>query len=279
MSLLTLSEWLRCPICLQNLGPRPPLALVCPAGHAFDANKRGFVTLAPGGSTLQHDTTTMLDAREAFLATGAYAELRAALSETLAERMPQRVVDAGCGTGYYLEAALSEAPAARALAVDLSPIAVARSVRRSDRVDGLVANVWSPLPIRDGAADAILNVFAPRNVSEFHRVLADDGVLVVVIPGDDHLQELRDLGLLIDVQPGKSEQLVQSLGDRFDLEQIRDIRSTLTLRDEDIRALVGMGPSAHHRRSAQLTVVPDHCDVTASFRLVLLHQNRSFAAG
>lgn len=270
MSLHTLSGWLRCPICFCDLSAQPPLVLACPTGHAFDANKRGYVTLTASASKLQHDTPAMLDAREAFLATGAYSPLRDALAAALGERMPQRVLDIGCGTGYYLEGVLGRLPDARALAMDLSPTAVARAARRSERIDGLVADVWSPLPIRDGTADAILNVFAPRNPAEFSRVLSDDGILAVVVPGDDHLRELRERGLLIDVRPGKGAQLMRALGQDFTLVDAHDIRSALSLTPTSIEALVGMGPSAHHR-SPKPAALPGQLDVTASFRLVLLH--------
>jgi 23S rRNA (guanine745-N1)-methyltransferase len=271
MSLHTLSGWLRCPICFRDLSARPPLVLACPSGHAFDANKRGYATLAASASKLQHDSASMLDAREAFLATGAYAPLCDTLAESVSERMPHRVIDIGCGTGYYLGAVLERLPDAQALAMDLSPAAVARAARRSDHVDGLVADVWSPLPIRDGAADVILNVFAPRNAAEFRRVLAPGGLLAVVVPGDDHLRELRERGLLIGVRKGKGQQLMQALGRDFALDEARDIRSTLTLSPTSIEALVAMGPSAHHRSDAP-GALPPRLDVTASFRLFLLRQ-------
>lgn len=271
MSLDTLSGWLRCPICVSDLSAHPPLVLVCPRGHAFDANKRGYVNLTRSASKLQHDTAAMLDARDAFLATGAYAPLRDALAAAVGERMPTRVLDVGCGTGYYLEAALATLPHARALAMDLSPTAVARATRRSERIDGLVADVWSPLPIRDNSVDAILNVFAPRNPGEFHRVLTDDGVLTVVVPGDDHLHELRERHLLIDVRTGKGAQLMQALGPHFTLDHARDIRSTLSVTPASVDALVGMGPSAHHRTAGPADL-PPQLDVTASFRLFVLRK-------
>jgi len=276
MSLLTLSEWLRCPICFHDLEPRPPLALACEAGHAFDVNKRGYVTLlGPSAGKLHSDTAAMLDERQRFLDTGAYAPLSDVLTEIVAERMPRRVLDVGCGTGYYLSGVLSRCRDVRSLAMDLSPAAVARTARRSASVDGLVADVWSPLPIRDGASDVILNVFAPRNPAEFHRVLAPGGALAVVVPADDHLQELRDAGLLIDVRPGKAEQLRQSLGDLFSLDAEHGIRSTLTLDSVAVAALIGMGPSAHHAAGRAL---PDASQVTASFRLLLFGRRDAVAS-
>ena len=73
------------------------------------------------------------------------------------------MLDAGAGTGHYLRGALSVLPSALGLAMDLSARAVARAVRSSDRVDGLVADTWRPLPVRSDTADTVLDVFAPRN--------------------------------------------------------------------------------------------------------------------
>jgi 23S rRNA (guanine745-N1)-methyltransferase len=130
--------------------------------------------------------------------------------------------------------------------MDLSSTAVARTVRRTGQIDGLVADVWSPLPIRTGRVDVVVVVFAPRNAPEFHRVLRPDGMLLAVIPQESHLHELREAGLMIDVQPGKSEQLVDSVAGHFTLEAREYIQYPMELGPDDVSALVGMGPSAHH---------------------------------
>jgi SAM-dependent methyltransferase len=252
MSLQTLSEWLRCPNCFLPLAPRGTLILSCPGGHSFDVNKRGFVSLLDGSRRLTGDSAAMLDARDAFLAAGWYEPLRTALAALVAAESPSRVLDAGCGTGYYLQAVLSGRADTRALAMDLSPAAVVRSVRGDDRIDGLVADVWSPLPIRDASVDVILTVFAPRNPAEFHRVLTPRGLLAVVIPGEAHLRELRDAGLALDIHPDKTAQLLDSLGTFFTAESRQEISSVMYLAPPEVRALVGMGPSAHHTDSGAL---------------------------
>lgn len=252
MSLQTLSEWLRCPNCFLPLAPGGPAALSCPTGHSFDVNKRGFVSLLSGSRKLIGDSAAMLDARDAFLAARWYEPLRNALADLVAAEAPSRMLDVGCGTGYYLRGVLPDRGDARALAMDLSPAAVARTVRGLDRVDGLVADVWSPLPVRDAAADVILNVFAPRNAAQFHRVLRQDGLLAVVIPGEAHLQELRDAGLALDVHPDKAGRLVDSLDAWFTPESHRTLSTVMNLSAGEIRALVGMGPSAHHTDAGAL---------------------------
>jgi SAM-dependent methyltransferase len=129
-------------------------------GHTFDVNKRGYISLLRGSSGLIGDSSLMLDDRDRFLNAGWYGFLLQELQRVISPSAPRRIVDIGCGTGYYLAGILSSRPEARALAVDISPAAVARTVRRFPAVEGLVADVWAPLPIRDASADMILNVFS-----------------------------------------------------------------------------------------------------------------------
>jgi len=245
----------------------------------------------------------MLDAREAFLEKGWYSDLRDALCGLVGTGRPRRVIDIGCGTGYYLRGVLSALEAAgradaasaetdlRALAVDLSPVAVARTLRTatartataraeaagsgaadSEAVTsdtaGLVADVWSPLPIRDAAADVIINVFAPRNATEFHRILSPDGLLAVVVPHPTHLQQLRAAGLALDVHANKVDGLVDSLSGGFRLESADDISRVLSLSPTDVGALIGMGPSSHHSGSPASVAAPAPTDVTVAFSVL-----------
>ena len=270
MSLQTLSEWLRCPNCFLPLSPAGPLTLHCGAGHSFDANKRGYVSLVAGGARrLVGDSTAMVDARALFLATGWYEPLRDRLAGRVAAENPTRVLDVGCGTGYYLQGVLTRSPDVCALGMDLSPVAVARTVSGRGNIDGLVADVWSPLPVRDASADVVLNVFAPRNPSEFHRVLREDGILVVVVPQATHLQELRAAGLALDVPPNKGDQLSETLSPSFELETRDELSSSLRLDPAQASALIGMGPSAHHTDAdAVAQQLSGLQTVTASFELL-----------
>ncbi|MGY4856803.1 methyltransferase domain-containing protein [Cryobacterium sp. AP23] len=259
-------------------------------------NRRGYASLIAGSRRLIGDSPAMLDARDMFLERGWYADLRTALSDLVAAESAHRVIDIGCGTGYYLRGVLAALartlPAAggpgagelSALAVDLSAPAVARTVRAAlqapgSHTAGLVADVWSPLPVRDGAADVLINVFAPRNPAEFHRIVVPGGLLAVVVPHPTHLQELRADGLALDVHENKTADLTASLTGLFNLEHSRDLSAVLSLSPADVTALIGMGPSAHHPRSPE---GPGSAEdpaaarpVTVAFRLLAFRRTAS----
>jgi 23S rRNA (guanine745-N1)-methyltransferase len=116
-----------------------------------------------------------------------------------------------------------------------------------------------------------MNVFAPRNGAEFHRVLRPDGTLFVVTPTSRHLGELvGPLGLL-SVDERKPERMAETLGERFLQERYDEHEINLRMSHPEVETLVGMGPSAAHIRgeelSERLTALPDPVEVTASFRI------------
>src|SRR5690606_6340959 len=81
------------------------------------------------------------------------------------------IVDAGAGTGHLLARVLDRAgPHAVGLALDISKHAIKRAARAHPRIGAVVADVWRPIPIRDGRAALVMNAFAPRNGPEFARI-------------------------------------------------------------------------------------------------------------
>lgn len=261
VDLARLSSWLRCPVCGSDLEPVDRLTLGCARGHRHDVNKRGYVSLLGGGSKHLGDTAEMLEARDLVLEGGAYSPIAAAVASMVsaADSGPEpRVLDAGAGTGYYLRAALAASPDALGLAMDLSPQAVARAVRVSDRVDGMVADTWRPLPVRSDLVDVVLDVFAPRNLPEFHRILRPGGSLVVVVPRAEHLGSLRAGGTMLEIPSDKAEEVVAAAEPLYTLQERETVGYDLALTDALRAALAGMGPSARHGA----TVAPASADST-----------------
>jgi 23S rRNA (guanine745-N1)-methyltransferase len=238
--------YLRCPVCQQALS-RADRVLRCTAGHGFDLARQGYANLSNGRVPYPGDTAEMVTDRETFLNAGHYAFIADALAAHASQESGDRlVVDAGTGTGYYLAHVLQAAGDSTGLGIDVSKAALRRAARAHPRAAAVLADLWRPLPIRDGAAVLLLNVFAPRNGAEFHRVLRPDGVLLVVTPAQDHLTELIDAHGLIHVDPDKATRVAESLGDHFTAVESKVLRRRLELTGSEVRTLIGMTPNAHH---------------------------------
>lgn len=247
---------LACPVCAGPLAAADgDTGLRCPAGHAFDRARQGHVTLLPPGHRPPSaDTAAMVADRAAFLGAGHYAGLTRALGDAVLEGDGEvaAVLDVGGGTGHHLAGVLDRVPGAAGAVLDSSPYAARRAARAHPRALAVVADSWARWPVRDGVADRVLVVFAPRNGSEAARVLRPGGRLVVVTPAADHLAEVvGPLGLLT-VDPDKASRL--ALGLEPHLARVGGIahRQELALDRSAVATLVGMGPHAHHVDPAAL---------------------------
>ncbi|MGC4771274.1 putative RNA methyltransferase [Micromonospora sp. DT44] len=288
---------LSCPVCGEPLAETAAgnaRALRCPRRHTFDVARQGYVNLLTGRAPHVGDSAEMVAARAEFQAAGHYdiistalaaaateavARLRAtpASEETTAGVRGERsdayplVVDAGAGTGRYLGAVLAALPDAVGLALDVSKPALRRAARAHPRAAAALADTWQRLPLADGAAAVLLNVFAPRNGPEFHRVLDRAGTLLVVTPADEHLTELVDALRLLRVDPDKADRVTATLGGHFTPVSSTVHRAELTLTRPEIATLVGMGPSAWHTDPAalaeRLAALPEPGRVSVAVRL------------
>jgi 23S rRNA (guanine745-N1)-methyltransferase len=235
--------YLTCPHCGADLAPAGS-SVRCASGHGFDVARQGYVNLLPGKASVHGDSADMVAARAAFLDAGHYAPITRAV---IAAARPAGgcVADLGAGTGHYLAALLDADPGRVGLALEISKPALRRAARAHPRAGAVGCDAWGVLPVRTSAISVALTVFAPRNPAELDRILAPDGVLVVVAPTPDHLASLvGDLGLLT-VAPDKAERIAGRLG-RFHPSIQDKCEFELSLSHADVRSLVGMGPSAWH---------------------------------
>jgi 23S rRNA (guanine745-N1)-methyltransferase len=244
----------------------------CPNHHAFDVARHGYLSLLPGDAhTGTADTPGMITARESFLDAGHFATVAgevAARAEGSSGRTPGCIVDLGAGTGYYLAAVLERMPERSGLALDISKHALRRAARAHPRAGAVACDVWRALPVRTGVATLVLNVFAPRNGAEIKRILSPDGTLVIAAPTPSHVRELVGALKLLTVDESKERRLDETIGRYFVPEGRSTCEFTMSLRHEDVEALVAMGPSAWHVDPASLSdaidTLPDPMPVTAS---------------
>jgi 23S rRNA (guanine745-N1)-methyltransferase len=253
-------------------------ALACRNGHSFDAAKQGYFNLLVGkGTAFEADTAEMVAARTAFLDAGHYRPLAAAVAAAAEPALlgPEpAVLDSGTGTGHYLRAILDvpgHGDGMAAVGLDISKFALRRAARLNAEAVNLVADVWQPIPLADSAVDVVTVVFAPRNASEFARVLRPSGRLVVVTPRPGHLAEIASQAGMLGIEPAKDERLAGSLSGHFELLSTQDLDLELELSPADVANLALMGPAGHHTDRAalakRLADFPAVTAVSARFRI------------
>lgn len=248
---------LACPICGQALGGQGG-TFRCPAGHAFDIAREGYVNLLPPqhrARGLKGDTVAMLHARRRFLDAGYYAPLLDLLVERVARAAGGHspcIAEAGCGEGYFIggiATALKErfGLASEAFGMDLSKAAVRLAARRYRGVTFFVGDVNRGICLESGSLRVLLDIFAPRNPAEFARVLAPGGQALVVIPAPEHLASIRAEFGLLEIQEEKERRVLERFAADFDLVEREELRYPLLLPPAAVADLIAMGPSQWHR--------------------------------
>lgn len=198
------AQILACPIDKLEL-LRKDNCYQCVNGHSFDIAKQGYVNLLP----VQHkksknpgDSKAMVQARTRFLDGGFYQLIADKLSEIIFQQLNSAatncIFDAGCGEGYYLDKVINAARlidndiCISFLGMDISKPAIIAASKRNKQVSWVVGTNSQP-PFLDQSVDVIFCVFGFHSFSGFKNILKPKGKLILVEPGEKHLQELREI--------------------------------------------------------------------------------------
>ena len=201
-----LDDILRCPLCQHALQvDAQQRQWCCQQGHSFDRARQGYIHLLPvqqKRSKQPGDSRDMVMARRQFLALGHYQPLRDEIARLLAAHQATtinsgayRLLDAGCGEGYYLSGIVAASDDhLRGYGVDISKLAVqaAAATDKNPDIRWLVASNAN-LPIHDESIDGLLSLFGFPVYREFARVLKSAGIYIQVDTGEQHLQQLRQI--------------------------------------------------------------------------------------
>ncbi len=236
-------NFFRCPVCKSGLRLSES-SLVCNNGHSFDIAKQGYVNLAMHqGKSEKYDKSTF-EKRKLILESGFYDHIADRICGIVKDLHGVRsILDAGCGEGFYARR-LNEALNINTLAFDLSKDSVLMAAK-SDASDGIkwfVADL-ADIPLKDGAADCILNIFSPANYGEFRRILCDSGTVIKAVPSSAHLSELRAAAKgALKNQDYSNGDVLRLFEERFTLTHRAEVNRTFTLTEEQADAFIGMTP-------------------------------------
>ena len=237
-----------CPICQENLA-LVESSLKCSNRHSFDLAKFGYVNLAPQIKQSANYDKENFQNRQQILEAGFYQAILEGVSDLLTTNpFAKTVLDIGCGEGFYSRKLQESHSDKTFYAFDISKdsVQIAAKSEPNWAVNWFVGDL-ARLPIKDASMDILLDIFSPANYGEFRRVLSKNGILIKVIPTENHLKEIRQK---IQDQLTKKDYSNQDIKDHFQehfIIQSRQIASlTKPISAEQRQALLSMTPLLFH---------------------------------
>ena len=237
-----------CPICQENL-TLVESSLKCSNRHSFDLAKFGYVNLAPQIKQSANYDKENFQNRQEILEAGFYQTILEGISNLLATKPSAKtILDIGCGEGFYSRKLQEAHPDKTFYAFDISKdsVQIATKSEPNWAVNWFVGDL-ARLPIKDASMDILLDIFSPANYGEFRRVLSKDGILIKVIPTENHLKEIRQM---VQNQLTKKDYSNQDIKEHFQEHfsiQSRQIASLIKpITVEQRQALLAMTPLLFH---------------------------------
>lgn len=212
---------LACPTCGQSL-IRAGEDYACAAGHRINTNRKGCLNVLSARMDTVYDAE-LFAARRRVFASGCYDAVAGAIDALLGPG-PHRVLDAGCGDGWYLNELLARHPDWTGAGIDISRDAIFQATDQPCAALWCVADLRR-LPFLNGAFTAVMDVLTPAGYEEFRRVLVPGGLLVKVYPGSGYLKELRAARSMPPYAEGEVADYLYSRTEVVEERHITDLRS------------------------------------------------------
>lgn len=249
----------RCPICHEGL-TRKEGALVCRNRHAFNIARQGYVNLSRKQKQAG-DNREMVQARTRFLEKGYYGFLREALADMTAGA--RTLADIGCGQGWYTRKLQGQLK----YGFDLSKEAIRHAAATDKETNYAVAGIYD-LPLPDASLDMVTSIFTPLPEEEMRRVIQPGGTLIQVMPGPDHLLELK---VLAYPQAYRNPDKVRHL-DGFEEPECIHVKKTVPV--SDVWDLFEMTPYRYRTSSEGLRRVREAKPMDITFDFVIVRHQR-----
>ena len=203
------------------------------------ANKKN--TKIPG------DNQEMIKSRSSFLNKGYYKGLSDVINKSInlvdTNSEPKKILDIGCAEGYYLDQLKQsfDLNAEHLLSgIDISKYAIQLAAKRKMNASLAVANIYD-LPFPNEEFDIVFSVFAPLDIVEINRVLCDNGTLIIVGPGEEHLSGLTE-HIYDTVVSHTGNYNVIDNNDKFKCQEVIEVKEDIVVDKDDTLDLLRMTP-------------------------------------
>lgn len=246
------SDVLGCPVCGRPLWlfEESGRTIKCDSNHSFDIARQGYINLYRGKPLNEYSKESFAE-RQIILEKGMYAHILGEICAFL-ETVPgaRILLDAGCGEGYYSrEIAAKFGDAMQIYGADLSRDSVQLAATTGNRLGGAAGDIkWlvadiGKLPVQDGSMDLILDIFTSANYQEFKRILKDEGFLIKVIPGENHVCQLRDAAKSqLFHKEYKQRRGADVFAQEFDVVERKVVTKTFSVNEEERDIFIRMTP-------------------------------------
>ncbi|HEU3500919.1 23S_rRNA m1G745 methyltransferase [Streptococcus pneumoniae] len=237
-----------CPICQENL-TLLETNFKCCNRHSFDLAKFGYVNLAPQIKQSANYDKENFQNRQQILEAGFYQAILDAVSDLLASsKTTTTILDIGCGEGFYSRKLQESHSEKTFYAFDISKdsVQIAAKSEPNWAVNWFVGDL-ARLPIKDASMDILLDIFSPANYGEFRRVLSKDGIVIKVIPTENHLKEIRQrVQDQLTNKEYSNQDIKEHFQEHFTILSSQTASLTKTITAEQLQALLSMTPLLFH---------------------------------
>ena len=237
-----------CPICQENL-TLVETSLKCSNRHSFDLAKFGYVNLAPQIKQSTNYDKENFQNRQQILEAGFYQAILEGISDLLATKPSAKtILDIGCGEGFYSRK-LQEVHSDKTFySFDISKDSVQIAAKSEPNwvVNWFVGDL-ARLPIKDASMDILLDIFSPANYGEFRRVLSQNGILIKVVPTENHLKEIRQMvPEQLTKKDYSNQDIKEHFQEHFSIQSSQIASLTKPITAERRQALLSMTPLLFH---------------------------------
>lgn len=272
-------DMFRCPVCSRPMKVEHLRSLICSKQHCFDIARQGYINLLIRPPKTKYDKK-LFEARKQFSQGGFFDPLLDEICKQMTAAMPIeeeciKVLDAGCGEGSHLvhiqQRFDEHAQSSLGVGIDIAKEGIQMAARHDSRTIWLAADLANS-PFMDRQFHFILNILSPSNYSEFSRLLADDGVVIKVVPESRYLRELRALLYeKTDQITYVNKDIVEQFKRNFDLVDIQHVQYGMTLEKTHMEAFVQMTPLSWRASEERVRQVleKEQLEVTFDFAVLL----------